>query len=478
MPISFGGKPKEDDVVSLIASKKYARAIEVLKAQLRAKGANPSLRMQLADVLILADKKNEAVSLLLPLADQYANEGFAAKAVSVLKKVQKIDPGRRDVDSRLARLIEEKQREAVVLPPVGRAAGTERLGVDEGGDGGAVLEIGFSMAPISVSAPQPSPVQPSPQPVERPMPGPVPEPAFARPAEPAPSLRAEPLPMLAAEPLPALEAEPLPAAAVEPLPALELEPVATPAARPQPAPVPATRPVAPPQAEALPEIEAEPLPAAAAGPAEGSGVEDYDLIYAGEGDEEEPLVAEWVEEEPAQAMSAGQFADELMSLVDSVFQDSKAAAPAPTAEASAPAPPQHSGTQIVVSPLFRDFSVDEMVAVIEGLKLLSFERGGVILRQGQPGASLYMLTSGRVRAFRKDAASGKQVPIGDLDEGAFFGEMSILSGAPRAASVVALTRCELLELDRPTLDRITATHPHVWDVLREFAARRMAATPR
>ena len=65
MAISFG-KPKEDDVVSLIAAKKYARAIEMLKAQLQKKGANPSLRMQLADVLILADKKSEAIALLLP----------------------------------------------------------------------------------------------------------------------------------------------------------------------------------------------------------------------------------------------------------------------------------------------------------------------------------------------------------------------------------------------------------------------------
>jgi cAMP-dependent protein kinase regulator len=164
-------------------------------------------------------------------------------------------------------------------------------------------------------------------------------------------------------------------------------------------------------------------------------------------------------------MSAGQFADELMSLVDNVFQEFPA-----QASQSAPAP-QRSGSQIVVSPLFRDFSVDEMVAVIQGLKLLTFERGQVILREGQPGGSLYTLTSGRVRAFRRDA-SGKQSPIGDLAEGAFFGEMSILSGRPRAASVVALTRCELLELDRPTLDEITRAHPHVWDVLREFAEKR------
>ena len=131
-----------------------------------------------------------------------------------------------------------------------------------------------------------------------------------------------------------------------------------------------------------------------------------------------------------------------------------------------------------MSPLFRDFSVDEMVAVIQGLKLLAFERGQAILCEGQPGGSLYTLTSGRVRAFKRDPETGKQNAIGDLKEGAFFGEISILTGQPRTASVVALTRCELLELDRPALDGITSTHPRVWDVLREFAEKRAAQARR
>jgi len=415
VPISFG-KSKEDDVVSLIAAKKYARAIEVLKAQLQKKGANPSLRMQLADVLILADKKAEAVALLLPLADQYARDGFAAKAVSVLKKIQKVDPGRRDVDQRLARQIEEKQREAaVVLPRPGSLIGIEEVSdapLPPMADAGPSLEIGFeSMAPVST-------------PVELP------------PAEPAP-LPSSPDATLPVKPpvVSALQSE------AEPLPAL-----------------------APPVA----------LPALAAAPPPEQGVEDYDLLYLADSEEEEvelPLEAGFVDEEAAaEPMSAGQFADELMGLVDSVFQESPAAAPL----APAASEPTRGGSQIVVSPLFRDFSVDEMVAVIEGLKLLTFERGQVILREGQPGGSLYTLTSGRVRAFKRDAGTGKQNPIGDLEEGAFFGEMSILTGQPRMASVVALSRCELLELDRPTLDGITKAHPHVWDVLREFAEQRAA----
>ena len=135
-----------------------------------------------------------------------------------------------------------------------------------------------------------------------------------------------------------------------------------------------------------------------------------------------------------------------MSLVDTMFQE----APAAPAAAAPRAQERHADRR---QPAVQDFSVDEMVAVIEGLKLLSFERGEVILREGDPGSSLYTLTSGRVRAFRKDTRGGKQLPLGDLKEGAFFGELSVLTGAPRTATVVALTRCELLELDRPDARR-------------------------
>jgi CRP-like cAMP-binding protein len=125
----------------------------------------------------------------------------------------------------------------------------------------------------------------------------------------------------------------------------------------------------------------------------------------------------------------------------------------------------------VVSPLFKDFSVEELVAVIGGLNLITFERGQVILREGDPGNSLFMLTSGTVKAFVKK--DGKQVPIAELEEGAFFGEMSVLTGKPRSATIVAKEHCELLELDRTTLDGITQTHPHVRDVLQEFANQRL-----
>jgi hypothetical protein len=178
----------------------------------------------------------------------------------------------------------------------------------------------------------------------------------------------------------------------------------------------------------------------------------------------EAAAQEWPEENP---MTDAAFADELMSVLEGAFPSDDVAYPAP---ARTPEPAQ--GRQIVVSPLFKDFSVDEMVAVIQGLKLLTFEAGDIVITQGDTGSSMYMLASGSVKAFVRNAA-GRQVQVAELAEGAFFGEMSILTGKPRSATIIAVSRCELLELDRPTLDAIVTAHPHVLKVLEDFCAQRM-----
>lgn len=463
MALGFGAKG-EEDVIALISKKNYAKAIEVLK-----KGkADPRAKMQLADVLVLAGKPREAVAILAPLADEYAREGFAAKAVAVLKKIQKIDPTRRDTEQKLASLIQEKQRVATISLPTMSASGGGGLpemgieeigmepppGMDRGPSAGPGLSLGMEAGPEKAALPLvialPPPAAPAPEPLVF-APVPAPTPAPRQPAAPPLQLEAEPF---------ILELEP-PRAAT-PVPAVPVP--ATPAPRaPAPAAVPA------PSAPAAPVHKPGPLVDTDFFTEEDLQLDEPETVSA------EPLVeaeiaveAEIVAEPlaPADPMTDARFADELMGLVDSLFDASATAAQA-TGAASAP----EAGQQIVVSPLFAALSVDEMVAVIAGLNLLIVERGDVIIRQGQPGNSLYMLTSGKVRAFVKK--DGKNVPVADLSEGAFFGEGSILTGKPRSATVAALTSCELLELDRPTLDDITSRHPHVMDVMREFAARRV-----
>ena len=95
--------------------------------------------------------------------------------------------------------------------------------------------------------------------------------------------------------------------------------------------------------------------------------------------------------------------------------------------------------------------------------------GGI--SEGDPGDSLFILTTGAVKAFLKNPGGGQRL-VRTMTDGAFFGEISILSGKPRTATVTAATPCELLELDRPTLDGITKAHPRVQQVLEDFYVER------
>ncbi|MBL8114835.1 MAG: cyclic nucleotide-binding domain-containing protein [Acidobacteria bacterium] len=127
------------------------------------------------------------------------------------------------------------------------------------------------------------------------------------------------------------------------------------------------------------------------------------------------------------------------------------------------------------SVLFKDFDAEELLAVIRGLTLKSFDPGAIIVTEGEPGGSLFVITTGRVLAFVKNA-TGRNVPIRELSEGDFFGEMSILSGNARSATVTAATHCDLLELDMHTLAAIEKTHPRVRNVLLDFHDQRAGNT--
>jgi len=60
----------------------------------------------------------------------------------------------------------------------------------------------------------------------------------------------------------------------------------------------------------------------------------------------------------------------------------------------------------------------------------------------------------------------------EMRAGEFFGEISLLSGKPRTATVTASVPCDLLALDRETLDDIAKRHPNVKSVVQEFYDRR------
>lgn len=129
------------------------------------------------------------------------------------------------------------------------------------------------------------------------------------------------------------------------------------------------------------------------------------------------------------------------------------------------------GHGVSKSPLFSDFSRAELIEVIRGIALRSCAPGAIIMTEGETGESLFILTTGVVRAFVR-SQEGHNVEVRQMEEGEFFGEISLLTGKPRTATITAATRCELLELDRTTLDDISQRHPRVSSVVEEFYQRR------
>ncbi len=258
----------EDDVGILINKKRFGRAARVLRQQLEARPADIHLRQRLADVLSLAGDGDGALEILDQMVDEFAEEGFDAKAIAVLKKMQRIDPDRREVEEKLTRLIKRRNQ--------------------------GVWDLGDDVA----------------------------------------------------------------------------------------------------------------------------------------------------SEEPAAGSETAVFKAKLPA-----FQR---------------------------SPLFATFASDELLAVIRGLNLLTFEPGEIVVSESEPGSSLFVLASGSVRVYvRNSKWANKQVRM--LEEGAFFGEISLLSGQPRTATITAATPAEILELDRPTLDDIVVKHPQVPKVIKAASAQRAAS---
>ncbi|MEO8362651.1 MAG: cyclic nucleotide-binding domain-containing protein [Vicinamibacteria bacterium] len=402
-------------VQQLIAAKKWDKAAAQLQAEIKSAPRDSRTRMQLADVLIEAGRGKDAVPILLKLAQEFGTEGSAPRAIAVLKKVERIQPGRSDVQKALAALIKKSAPKVAVSSGIGEIIrGTDQFEMEEIG-----LDLRPSMepsefmfqAPASLAVPPPS------------------TPAATRPAPPPPKA------VLKEEENVEMEMEDL----VMPPPMSLFEIAAMPA------------PMAPPPVFVMLQAAA-PLPAPAPQPAAAPPSEPARVVPMTEA---ASMLANMT------GADRGLF-DDLLDTIQQVLDD------APPPSADAPAAPRFS------SPLFADFDEGDLVAVIQGLELASYESGDILILEGDPGTSLFVITSGTVRAYVRQP-DGKNKMVREMGEGSFFGEISVLSGKPRTATVTAKTPVEALVLERKTLDEICKTHPSVRTTLQKFAAERLKA---
>lgn len=119
------------------------------------------------------------------------------------------------------------------------------------------------------------------------------------------------------------------------------------------------------------------------------------------------------------------------------------------------------------------FSALDAAAITELARVskpLGYGAREIIVREGDGGDSMFLLSRGEARVtISKDGATDE---VARLGAGAFFGEMSLLTGDPRTATVTAVTDCDLLELSADSFRQIVAANPAIVDVITEAMARR------
>jgi tetratricopeptide (TPR) repeat protein len=127
------------------------------------------------------------------------------------------------------------------------------------------------------------------------------------------------------------------------------------------------------------------------------------------------------------------------------------------------------------SPLFEDLTPEESGAVAREMALETYDEGDIIITEGETGSSLYVVVSGEVKVYTR-GARGENVFLAKLTAGDFFGEVSILTGKPRTATVTAAQKSELLRLDKDKLDKVVSEHARVREILDQFYRRRADQT--
>jgi uncharacterized membrane protein len=124
-------------------------------------------------------------------------------------------------------------------------------------------------------------------------------------------------------------------------------------------------------------------------------------------------------------------------------------------------------------PLFAAMQESEIIDLRALMQVRSFVAGQVIIREGEPGDSFHVITSGKVQFLTQDVG-GRELLLDEAHAGGFFGELSILTGDPRAVRVRAIDPVKTLCLDRQQMIAFLMRHPQAGIEMLTVMGRRLA----
>ena len=116
--------------------------------------------------------------------------------------------------------------------------------------------------------------------------------------------------------------------------------------------------------------------------------------------------------------------------------------------------------------LFQDLEEDEIRQVLEHTNLREFSAEAVIIQEGEPGDSLFIMATGEVEITKQltlvldeDTPKDRVMIRLKAENGVYFGEMALLESETRSATVTASTDCSLLELHQKDFLELIGQNP-------------------
>jgi CRP/FNR family cyclic AMP-dependent transcriptional regulator len=122
-------------------------------------------------------------------------------------------------------------------------------------------------------------------------------------------------------------------------------------------------------------------------------------------------------------------------------------------------------------PIFTDLDDTELSRIAKLGVQKRFKKGGIILLEEETGSALFVIIAGKVKVVRADD-DGREVVLAILTENDFFGEMAILDGLSRSASVIAITKADVFMIHRNDFLQLLHDYPSLAvSLLRELTTR-------
>ncbi len=122
--------------------------------------------------------------------------------------------------------------------------------------------------------------------------------------------------------------------------------------------------------------------------------------------------------------------------------------------------------------LFKDLMPEEKQRLARGLRHTPFATGEVMTRQGAEAHWLYIMEEGHASVRVSEGGIEREVAV--IQAPSFFGEMSLMTGEPRSATVVAVTDTECFRLEKSTFREVLQERPALAEKIAEVLTRRRA----